>query len=247
MKTLSERLRRRPAGHVLDLATGQGDFLREILPLCDSFTQAIGVDLRRDALAMAREAFADDPRVLFQVADVRALPFAAARFDTLLVANSLHHFADPEACLAGAVPLLRSGGMLIVKEMVSDGQTPAQQTHIRAHELLAAIHTLRGHVHRRTHTRVELRQIFGRLGLGDLHEGEVPAPPSAPGSGDVPSAPEEDHVARWAARLEKELEELRDRPEECAEMRRRLASVREWAAEHGIALATQWLTWGVRP
>src|SRR5688572_29744194 len=76
---------------VLDVATGPG--LAAAAARARGAT-ATGVDVSPGMVALAREAH---PGVDFRVADVVALPFAAAAFDAVICNFALGHFPEPEA------------------------------------------------------------------------------------------------------------------------------------------------------
>lgn len=49
-------------------------------------------------------------------ARVGRLPFAAGRFDRVLVVDALHHFVDPPAAVDDLVRVLKPGGRLVIEE-----------------------------------------------------------------------------------------------------------------------------------
>jgi ubiquinone/menaquinone biosynthesis C-methylase UbiE len=114
-------------GRVLDVASGRGGsihFLLENLPACD---EIIGIDITPvDAAAQA--AF-EGKNVRFLQMDAARLDFPDASFDTVFIANSLHHLADLPGALAEITRVLTPGGHFIVLEMYRDDQELRQRVH----------------------------------------------------------------------------------------------------------------------
>jgi SAM-dependent methyltransferase len=89
-----------PPGRVLDLGCGTGHSFSELAP-----RETVGVDLSAAALTgQDRET---------HVADMRALPFPKASFDSVLSVQSIEHVPDPERVLAEVVRVLRPGGVAV--------------------------------------------------------------------------------------------------------------------------------------
>jgi ubiquinone/menaquinone biosynthesis C-methylase UbiE len=155
-------------GRVLDVATGRGGFVESLITDLKDYDEIIGIDLNGDFATGFAEKFADHPRISFQQVDAQALPFENESFDTVSVASSLHHLADPRLGLSEMRRVLRRHGHFIVVEMYRDGQTDTQQTHVILHHWWAAIDRLSGTVHRETYTRDEVVELIRELDLSEL-------------------------------------------------------------------------------
>jgi SAM-dependent methyltransferase len=87
-----------PPGRVLDLGCGVGHSFHLLAPRA-----TVGVDIAPEALAgQERET---------HVADMRALPFPAASFESVLSVQSLEHVPDPERVVAEVRRVLAPGGV----------------------------------------------------------------------------------------------------------------------------------------
>jgi ArsR family transcriptional regulator len=98
-------------GDVLDVGSGDGAAASVLAPHCRSLT-CIDVDAR--AIALAQERLDKHAHVRTQIADVHALPFAAASFDDVLVFHTLTYAARPSRALAECARVLRPFGRLVV-------------------------------------------------------------------------------------------------------------------------------------
>ena len=153
---------------MLDVGTGRGGFVESLVTDLKDYDEIIGIDINADLAAGFAEKFADQPRVRFQQVDALALPFEDASFDTVSVAGSLHHLADPQLGLSEMMRVLRRGGHLIVVEMYRDGQTETQKTHVMLHHWWAATDRLGGTSHRETYTRAQIIHLINDLDLSEL-------------------------------------------------------------------------------
>jgi len=87
-------------GRVLDLGCGTGHSHRELAP-----RETVGVDVEPAVLGdQGRET---------HVADMRALPFPAASFDSVVAVQSIEHVPDAEPMLAEVVRVLRRPGRAV--------------------------------------------------------------------------------------------------------------------------------------
>lgn len=152
------------SGRVLDVATGNGGFIHFLLDGLKDYTEIIGVDNNERAAAACTETFKANPNIRFQQMDAHQLDFDEVSFDLVCISNSLHHL-DPEPALRQMKRILRPGGTLLVSEMVRDGQTETQMTHVLLHHWWAAVDTVNGIVHRETYQRRELIEMVSSLEL----------------------------------------------------------------------------------
>ena len=107
-------------GRVLDLGCGTGHSFELLAP-----RETVGVDRDARSLAgQARETVA---------ADMRALPFDAASFDSIVCMHAIEHVPDAAAVLAEAVRVLRDGGTAIFV-------TPNRLTFGRPDEIIDPYH-----------------------------------------------------------------------------------------------------------
>jgi len=103
-------------GDVLDAGAGDGAIAQLLAPRARSYTC---LDRSRPMIDAARVRLRDVATVGFHLGDIQALPFAAARFDHVLLLNVLASVAKPAAALAEAARVLRPGGRVAVVTLAS--------------------------------------------------------------------------------------------------------------------------------
>jgi SAM-dependent methyltransferase len=167
MSEIESALNQIPGGRLLDVATGHGRFIVSMMESLKDCTGAVGIDLR-ERPPDAEDSVFKRENVTYMMMDAHAMTFDDASFDTVTLANSLHHLADPPKALAEMMRVLKPGGHLILNEMYRDGQTEEQLTHVYLHHWWGAIDTALGISHHETHTRRALLDFAGSLGLRDL-------------------------------------------------------------------------------
>jgi ubiquinone/menaquinone biosynthesis C-methylase UbiE len=146
-------------GHLLDVATGEGDFLRFVLDSVASFDSATGLEPNKESLTTAKNKLFPY-KVDLVLGNVRKLPFEENYFDFVSVSNALHHFEQPVKALQAMMRVLVRGGRILINETICDGLNPAQESHIEYHTLKADIETAKGIYHRNYYTR---QQLFGLM------------------------------------------------------------------------------------
>lgn len=98
-------------GDALDVGSGDGAAASSLAPYCRSLTC---VDTNARMIEVARERLQRFGHVSAQVADVHALPFAAATFDAVLLFHTLTYAENPAQALAECARVLRPGGRLVL-------------------------------------------------------------------------------------------------------------------------------------
>jgi len=137
MIELYEMLKRIDGGHVLDVATGKGYFIKAFIQRFKRVTQITAVDIAIDIDKMQAK-FSDVP-VTFRETDAGRLPYADAFFDTVCISNSLHHLPQPDCILGEMYRVLKNGGNFIVNEMFGDDQCERQRSHVAMHHWKEAV------------------------------------------------------------------------------------------------------------
>ncbi|WP_448581936.1 ArsR/SmtB family transcription factor [Thermaurantiacus sp.] len=105
----------RGVGRLLDVGTGTGRILELLGPHAKA---AAGIDRSPEMLRIARTRLdaAGLSGVEIRQADMVALPFADAAFDTVVIHQVLHFSEDPAAALREAARVLAQGGQLLVAD-----------------------------------------------------------------------------------------------------------------------------------
>lgn len=97
-------------GDILDAGCGTGQIS---LALAELGYAVCGVDVSRDMLLLARAKRRPGWRASYVVADVRALPLPAGRFDAVVVSKLLQHVHDWQRACRELLRALRPGGCLV--------------------------------------------------------------------------------------------------------------------------------------
>jgi ArsR family transcriptional regulator len=114
---------------LLDIGTGTGRLLELAAPRAE---RALGVDMSRDMLALARARLAERglaDRATVRQADMYRLPFADGAFDAVALQMVLHYAEDPAAALAEAARVLKPGGVLLIADLAPHGQAALLEKH----------------------------------------------------------------------------------------------------------------------
>lgn len=98
-------------GDVLDVGSGDGAAASAIAPYCRSLTCVDAIERMVDE---TRERLASFAHATARVADVHALPFPDASFDTILLFHTLTYAERPARAVAECARVLRPGGRLVV-------------------------------------------------------------------------------------------------------------------------------------
>ncbi len=140
------------------MATGRGSFIHILNESLQSYDEIIGIDTNKDTAEIFAKSFGEKA-ISYQQMDAYTLDFGDASFDTVCIANSLHHLDDPVRVLAEMQRVLKPGGRVIISEMFRDGLSEAQQSHMLLHHWWAAIDTEEGIIHNETYTRQQLMEF----------------------------------------------------------------------------------------
>jgi len=151
-------------GRVLDVATGEGGFVRILAKSLKSYAEIVGVDASEHNIETARTTF-NQENIQFMPMDAEQLDFENESFDTVSISASLHHLANLREVLAEMKRVLKPGGHFIIAEMHRDGQTEAQLTVVYLHHWKAEVDSELGALHNSTLARQELVDYMDNLGL----------------------------------------------------------------------------------
>lgn len=142
---------------VLDVATGTG-YLAMAMSL--HVKEVIGIDITPGMLELAVRAAQERglDNIDNLVGDVEHLPFRESEFDVVTCRFSFHHFPGPRISLCEMARVLRSGGMLVIEDMLSSEDTSKSEYQNKMENLRDPSHI--------KHYRVsEIEQILQEAGL----------------------------------------------------------------------------------
>jgi ubiquinone/menaquinone biosynthesis C-methylase UbiE len=129
----------KPTDRVLDVACGPGFLTMAFARQC---ARAQGIDATAALLERARAEASRNGlhNVRFGLGDAEALPFADATFDVVACRAAFHHFERPQRVLAEMRRVVRSGGRLLVADMLGSEEPAKAAYHDRIERLCDPTH-----------------------------------------------------------------------------------------------------------
>lgn len=142
---------------VLDVACGPGIVVEA---LAKSAGEVVGCDITPEMLAKAEQrcATAGLTNVRFAPGRAEALPFEDASFDVVVSRSALHHFPDVAAALREMARVVRTGGRIVILDVISSENEAEAALH-------NALETLRDPSHVRMLPKSELQRVLGNANL----------------------------------------------------------------------------------
>lgn len=129
----------RVAGKILDIGSGKGRFLLELLARGYVVT-SVDIDHTEQRFARLNVAYEGlGERVRFLQADATCLPFGDAGFGTIVSVNALHHFTDWKPLLSELLRVVDPRGTLLLADFNETG-----------YAVLDRVYASEGKVHDRT-------------------------------------------------------------------------------------------------
>ena len=161
MEKLVNYFRDKEVASILDVGTGEGDFI-EVLQDVFPKAQITGVDPNTESLQEAEKKY---PDVLFAEIKGENLHFADKSFDLASISMALHHLPDIQSALKEMQRVVKPGGWIIVNELFSDNLNPAQQVHKMFHHFRSKIDRLTGIYHQETFEKEQILHMVKAAGI----------------------------------------------------------------------------------
>jgi ubiquinone/menaquinone biosynthesis C-methylase UbiE len=173
MEKLAKKLSQIKAGRVLDIATRDGTFIGVLSRNLGHYDEIIGIDITDKGFEKAREKFAGNDRIRFEVMDGCHTSFPDHSFDLVCISNSLHHVGDLPALFREMQRLKKSDGWILINELPSDRQTGGSLTHSLIHGLDCLVDSYHGHFHHSTYTHKEIYDMIAASGIKIVEEFDI--------------------------------------------------------------------------
>jgi SAM-dependent methyltransferase len=221
-------------GKVLDIGCGSGQFIGILIQSLGSFDSVTGLDVDESALQEAGKMFRGDA-FRFIKGSSQSLPFEEGSFDFVAISKALHHVENDRLALDEMKRVLKQGGYFLINEMIRDGLTASQQSHLLYHHLRSEIDQLLGVSHNTTYLQSDLLDLIYSVELVDLvvtdYQPEEPAPKDPA------------NVDEYIARMTGWLDEIAGHTER-ENYSKRMAVLQEHLRENGISKPTQIIALG---
>ena len=154
--------------NALDVATGDGIFIRTLIKNLKSYQSFTGVDINERGLGKAKRTFKKD-NFSFLRMNAEKLTFHDNEFDLVSIAESVHHLPSPLLVLREIRRVLNKSGYFIIQESFSDDdQTRAQLSDVKIHEFISKNDILLQKYHKGFYSRRELLDLVEEAGFKNI-------------------------------------------------------------------------------
>jgi SAM-dependent methyltransferase len=221
-------------GKVLDIGCGSGQFIEILVKSLGSYESVTGIDVDESVLREAAIKFQGDA-FRFRKASSHSLPFEEGTFDLVSISKALHHVEDDRQALYEMKRVLRKGGYFLVNEMIRDGLSPSQQSHLHYHHLRSEIDQLLGISHHRTYLRNDLLELICSVGLQELSVSEYKP--------EEPALEDPARIDKYITSMNGWLDEIAGHPER-ETYNKRMEVIQEHFRRNGISRPTQLVALG---
>ncbi|MDY5947046.1 MAG: bifunctional demethylmenaquinone methyltransferase/2-methoxy-6-polyprenyl-1,4-benzoquinol methylase UbiE [Prevotella sp.] len=122
-------LKKKKPSHILDVATGTGDFAIKAAEAIRP-DNVLGIDISESMMEIGREKVAQkglQDIISFQKEDCTNLTLADNSFDAVIAAFGIRNFADLDRGLSEMARVLKPGGVLVILELTSPVHFPIKQ------------------------------------------------------------------------------------------------------------------------
>jgi len=229
MKDLTSKLGTIDGGRILDVATGAGSFVLTLDHLLKSYDEVLGIDSSNRAIHAGQNKFKDNSKVDFKKMDAAKMEFEPNSFDTVTISNSMHHFNNVQEILQNMMRVLKPGGYFLISEMCQDdGQTEAQQNHIKIHHWWAKVDSCFGTVHNPTYTTSQMQNLISNLPFKELNKFSYSYPMENP--------KDDKMLSHYINTMDPYINPLKDKPE-YASLKKESEALKQQIREHGFAPA----------
>lgn len=154
-------------GHILDVACGEGQFIKILQTFLRSWEHITGLDVNKKFLRVAADNFRGKRYSFIQGSSLK-MPFPDSSFDLVSLSKGLHHLEYPDVALQEMKRVLKTWGYLVINETYSDGLTESQISHKMYHHLCVEVDKVLGISHFYTYTKKEIIMMLEKLNLYDL-------------------------------------------------------------------------------
>ncbi len=164
MDILRKELSEMSIDSLLDVATRDGGFAKEILLGLKNCKNAVGLDITDKMFDKGKEKCAGLP-IEFVVGDACDIPYEDESFDIVSIGNSLHHIPDIGKMLNEIKRVLKPDGLFIIGEMYNDNQPKGSLTHWILHDIDCEMHTLDEKYHNNTYSKPVILNLIKNAGF----------------------------------------------------------------------------------
>lgn len=159
LEKLAKLLNRFEHAKILDVGTGTGNFINIITSCYQTYDSITGIDTTEGVIELAKQNF-DDDRIVFRNINGINTDYPNDYFDVVCLSNSLHHLEDIKKLFIEMKRIVKQSGVIIVAEMISNGLTKKQISHLKIHHFAAKTDRLRGDVHNETYSEPQIINVL---------------------------------------------------------------------------------------
>jgi ubiquinone/menaquinone biosynthesis C-methylase UbiE len=154
--------------NALDVATGDGLFIRLLMKTLNHYTSFIGIDISQKHLNAAVRKSRRDVTQFIKM-DSNDLHFPDDSFDLVSISESLHHLESPLGSLKEINRVLHPNGIFLLHESISDkNQAKSSLSDVLLHEFIAKNDILRDIHHRGFFESQDIVGFLRKTGFSDI-------------------------------------------------------------------------------